>query len=163
LDGQGQVIGITTGIRSTSGGFEGIGFAVPINTAKGVVAEILQRGYVRRPFLGLVGWPLDEDLAEALNLPVDRGILVQRVDPDSAADKAGLRAGTTTVFLRGRFLLIGGDVLLAFDGQDVDTMPALSRLIHEHTIRDQVVLLILRDGRQVETQATLAERPTPDG
>ena len=134
----------------------------PINTAKEVVAELLQRGYVRRPFLGLAGWPLDENLAEALNLPVDHGILVQRVDPGSAAEKAGLRAGTTTVFFRGRFLLVGGDVLLAFDGQDVEAMPALSRLIRGHAIGDQVVLLILRDGRQVEAQAALGERPRPD-
>ncbi len=157
----GQVVGIATSIvPGPSGGSVGLGFAVPINTARQVIDEILAHGYVSRPYLGVIGRPLMAFEATRLGLPVDRGLVVSRVDPGSPADEIGLRAGTGSI--RSTEPATGiGDVIIALDGQPVESMPDLWRVLQEHDVGDEVVLTVLQAGRTVELTARLREQPRP--
>jgi S1-C subfamily serine protease len=110
-------------------------------------------------FLGIVGTTLVPEIAQAMNLSSDQqGVLVIEVQPDSPADRAGLRAGTEELSLQGRTVLIGGDVITGFNGQKVATIEALVDWIQSSQAGDQVTLTILRGGEEIEVQATLAER-----
>ncbi len=160
LNADGEVIGINTAIKSPSGGSVGIGFAIPSNTVREVVRELIQHGYVRRPFLGVEGRPLDPVTARGLGLPVQQGVLVQRVHPGSPAEQAGLRAGkgpVRTIYgeLRGE----EGDIILSLDGHPVRNRDELNRLVVQHHIGDRVTLEILRDGQRMTVEVTLGERP----
>ncbi|MFQ5859767.1 MAG: S1C family serine protease, partial [Anaerolineae bacterium] len=158
----GQVVGIATSILpGRSGGSIGLGFAVPINSAKWVIDEILAQGYVSRPYLGVIGRPLMTFEANRLGLPVDRGLVVLRVDPDSPADEIGLLTGvrSTASFEPNASI---GDVVLALDGHPVESMPDMWHLLQEHDVGDEVVLTVLRAGRELELTAKLQEQPKPD-
>ncbi|RME48822.1 MAG: PDZ domain-containing protein [Chloroflexi bacterium] len=155
----GQVIGINTRIESPSGGSVGLGFAIPSNTVRRVAEEIIARGYVRRPFLGAGGRPVDATLAHDLGLPVEYGLLVQEVYPGSPAERAGLRAGDGPVQTTYGSVQGGADVILALDGQPVRNQSDLNELVAQHDVGDKVKLDILRNGRQVTIEATLTERP----
>ncbi|MFQ5343808.1 MAG: S1C family serine protease [Anaerolineae bacterium] len=158
----GQVVGITTAIvPGPSGGSVGLGFAVPINTARRIIHEMLVRGYVSRPYLGVIGRPLMAFEATRLGLPVNRGLVVSRVDPGSPADEIGLRAGTGSI--RAIEPNIGiDDVIVALDGQPVESMPELWRLLQQHAVGDEVVLTVLHAGRELKLTAELQEQPRPD-
>jgi S1-C subfamily serine protease len=120
LNARGQVIGVNTQIETGSGtsatGNVGIGFAVPSNTVKDVVAQILRTGRVDHAYLGISGTALTKDVAETYNLPVKTGVLVQSVTNDSGADKAGLEGGTTEVVVAGQTYVLGGDIIVAYEG-----------------------------------------------
>jgi S1-C subfamily serine protease len=150
LDSEGRVIGINTAIFTPSGGNIGIGFAIPINTAKRVVVDILAHGYVVYAYLGAETQTLTSVLARALELPVERGALVVRVARGSPAARAGLLGGTRQVVIGNAIVIIGGDVVTAADGQAITGSEDLRRLIRRHQPGDRVKLEILRMSRQGE-------------
>lgn len=155
----GQVIGINTRIESPSGGSVGLGFATPSNIALKVAQEIMTYGYVRRPFLGAGGRPIDSALAQDLNLSVDQGLLVQEIHPESPAAKIGLDAGDGSTQTRYGEVQKGADVILSVNGQPVSNQSQLNRLIAQYNIGDTVQLTILRDGKEQTVNTTLTERP----
>ncbi len=162
LNIQGEVVGITTSIFTTSGGFEGLGFAVPINTARAVAEELGRRGYIRRPFLGISGLDLTPQLARRLSLPVEQGVLVQMIHRGSAADEAGLRPGNQVFDTPIGRIVLGGDVLVAVDGSPVASMAEANRITERHGIGDQIGLEVLRNGQRLILSGELGERPPPE-
>jgi S1-C subfamily serine protease len=159
LNGQGQVIGINTRIESPSRGSVGLGFAIPSTTASQVAEEIIQRGYVRRPFLGVAGQPLTAQQAAQLGLPVSYGLTVKEVQPDSPADRLGLHPAATDSQAGSADSSQGGDIILAVDGQQVRSLEDLNREISRRQIGEQVELRIWRNGQEVSLSTTLVERP----
>ena len=162
LNAEGEVIGITTAIFSTGGGFEGIGFAVPINTAKAVAEELRDHGYVRRPFLGISGLDLTPQLSQRLELLVDGGILIQLVHEDSAAAKADIRAGDQVIETPIGTIVLGGDVLVAIDGEPVSSMAEANRLVQSHEIGERISFEIVRGTEHLLVFGTLGEQPRPE-
>lgn len=159
LNTDGRVIGINTRIQSPSRGSVGVGFAVPSETALQVAREIIERGYVRRPFLGAAGRSLNPQLAQQLGLPVDQGVLVQKVHPESPAAQLNLDAGKESARTQFGNVNKGADVILSVDGQRVESQEELNRLVAEQEVGDRVQLEVLRDGERATLNTTLAERP----
>jgi len=158
LDSAGRVIGITSLIFSPTGASIGIGFAIPINSVKLILNDLLREGRVRRPVLGVSGYPLDAALAEALRLPVDYGVLVDEVVPGSAADEAGIRGGDRVVVVGLYQITIGGDVIVALDGQRVESPLDVTRALYRKRPGDKVEIKFYRGERQRTVTATLKER-----
>src|SRR5689334_20629074 len=121
MNWHGEVIGINTMILSNVGQNAGIGFAIPINTAKAVLNDLVTLGRVRRPALGVATIPVGPELAEQIGLPVDFGLLIVKVSPGGAADRAGLRGGTERAYLGNTPIMLGGDLIVAIDGQKVES------------------------------------------
>src|SRR5262249_49803085 len=121
LNSHGEVIGINTMIASNPNVNQsaGIGFAIPVNTAKAVLNDLTTLGHVRRPALGVVTIPISPDLADQLGLAADYGLLIVAVAPGGAADRAGLRGGSERAYLGNEPIMIGGDLIVAIEGQDV--------------------------------------------
>jgi serine protease Do len=140
----GQVIGINTAIYSPSGGSIGIGFSIPANMAKNIVAQIHDYGHPRRGWLGVKIQQVTPDIAESLGLKDASGALVAGVNDGGPADKAKLR---------------NGDIILKFNGQDVKDMHALPRIVADSEVGKQVPLVLWRDGKEMTLDATLAEKP----
>lgn len=159
INAQGRVIGVNEQIATRTGGFTGLGFAVPINTVKDVMKQLLAGGGVRRGFLGVEGHSITPSIAEALRLPVKQGVLVARVLAGSAAETAGLRGGGATVEVQGSSYVVGGDVITRFDGQALADMEDLSAAVAARRPGDQVRLTIIRDGSERVVAVTLGERP----
>jgi S1-C subfamily serine protease len=161
LDGLGRVIGINSQIETGGGGRGnvGIGFAVPINTAKKILPELQKSGKVDRGFLGISARSVDGSLKD-LNLPVPDGALVETVVPGSPAAKAGIRGGGIAASLNGKELKLGGDIVTAVDGRRVRTQDDLTNLISGKKKGDKVTLTVVRQGKQQQIDVTLAERPT---
>ncbi len=157
LNSQGQVIGINSAIFSPSGTTAGIGFAIPINTAKRVADELITQGRVRRAVMGIEGRAIWPDLAEALSLPVQQGLLVERVVPNGPAAKAGVRGGTRSVLAGLQELRIGGDVLIAINGKAVTNQNDLNLMLNRSQPGDTVTLTLLRDGKRISLPVTLGE------
>jgi S1-C subfamily serine protease len=161
IDAAGRVIGINSQIESGGGsqGNVGIGFAVPINTAKEVSQQLIADGEVQHAYLGISGTDLNSDIAQALNLDVDSGALVQSVVPGSPAAKAGIQAGDATTTLDGQRLKSGGDVIVAADGTPVHTMSDVIAAVDAKQPGDDLQLTVLRGGQQHDVTVQLAERP----
>ncbi len=159
LNVNGQVIGVNTAIFSTSRGSQGIGFAIPSNTVQHVVGILMRKGYVSRPYLGIVGVPLDDRVASALGVSISRGVLIQGVRDGSGADEAGLRAGDRSIFTPAGLLSAGGDVILAIDGIDVETMNDISRIVSEHEVGTYVKVSIWRNDQVLTVAVPLYEAP----
>jgi S1-C subfamily serine protease len=160
LDAAGRVIGINSQIESGgSQGNVGIGFAVPINTAKQISQQLIANGQVKHAFLGISGTDLTSDVANALNLNVDQGAIVQSVVPDSPAAKAGIEAGNATVTVNGQRIKAGGDVIVAADGKPVDSMSDVIAAVDTKQPGDDLQLTLLRSGDQRDVTVQLAERP----
>jgi len=157
LDSEGRVIGINTAIFTPSGGNIGIGFAIPINTAKRVMADILARGYVVYAYLGAEAQTLTPVLARALELPVERGALVVRVVRGSPAARAGLQGGMRQVVIGNAIVTIGGDVVTSADGQAIRDSEDLRRLIRKRQPGDRMKLEVLRLNRQGESKRSEVE------
>ncbi len=158
LDSHGRVIGINTAIFAPTGTTAGIGFAIPIHTAKQIADDIIQEGRVRRAFLGVDTTALFPGLAEALGLPVEEGLLVERVVPGSPAARAGLRGGTEAVIAGMRRILLGGDVLVAFDGEPITNQLDMNRFLNRKRPGDKVRLTIFRRRQKLEVDVILGER-----
>ena len=165
LDSQGLVIGITTAMRSDSGVFQGVGFAVPADTIWRVVPELIEGGRVDYSWMGISVAPEDggfgvAGLGDALGLPVERGVLLRGVTEGSPADRAGLRGGQTVVDVRGRAVCAGGDLIVAINGYYIRNLDdLLSYLVLNTRPGDAVELLAIRGKTTFETSLTLQSRP----
>jgi len=158
LNSAGQVIGVNSVILSPSGGNIGIGFAIPVNTLKFILNDLIREGRVRRPWLGISGQEITPDLAEALELPVGRGVLVAETARGGPADRAGLRGGNRVAVVGRYRFLVGGDVITAIDGQAVESALDINRILYKKRPGETVEVTYYR-GRQKRTlQVALAER-----
>jgi S1-C subfamily serine protease len=158
LNSHGEVIGINTAIYTPSGTTAGIGFAIPINTARRVAEDLITQGRVRRASLGIEGRAIWPGLAQALNLPVEEGILVERVVPDGPAAQAGIRGGTRTVLAGLQELRLGGDVLSGVDGKKISSQMDLNLILNRKRPGDRIALTIFRGSQKMDVPVTLGER-----
>ncbi|MGH2952063.1 MAG: S1C family serine protease, partial [Solirubrobacterales bacterium] len=159
LDAAGRVIGVNSQIESRSGGNVGIGFAVPINTAREVAGQLSDDGEVEHAFLGISGADLTPEIAEVLNLDLDGGAIVQAVVSGSPADEAGIEAGDAEVTVDGQPLRAGGDVIVAAAGEPVETMSDVIAAVDSKRPGDEVELTVLRDGEERTVTVELGDRP----
>ena len=158
LDSHGNVIGINTAIFGQQGSI-GIGCAMPINRAKSMLEEFQQRGHISRPSLGIRTVYVAGDLAGMLELPSQGGLLIQTVERGSAAEGAGLRGPSKMVIVGGFQLGIGGDLILAADGQNIEDNNTLPRLLNRKRGVDMLELTIYRNGQTQKAQVKLGEAP----
>jgi S1-C subfamily serine protease len=163
LNSKGQVIGINTLIASQVGQSAGIGFAIPINAAKAVINDLVQYGRVRRPSLGIRWLPVDPELAQEIGLPADNGILIVSVLPGGAAAKAGLRGGTQRADLGNTPILLGGDLIVAIDGQTIADQQDLAHAMNTHKTGDTVTVTVFRGKQKMDVKVTLQEARTGRG
>jgi S1-C subfamily serine protease len=163
LNTAGEMIGINTSIFTTSGGNIGIGFAVPVNTVRRVVNDLLKEGRVVRPWMGVEGYEITEDLSSALDLPVTSGILVAKVYRGSSADAAGIRGATDIAILYNERILIGGDVITRLEGKPIGSMDDLRLALEGRKPGETIRLTIYRGKHQTELDVPLAEAPRQRG
>lgn len=159
LNSDGEMIGINTVIFSPSGGNVGIGFAIPINTAKKNLAELLTKGYVAYAWLGIDTQTLIPEFAEALSLPVKRGALIARVARGGPAFQAGIRGGTERVEVGNAILIVGGDILVGIDGQPVESTENFRHIMKAKKPGEKVRLTVWRGRQKKEIDVKLGERP----
>ncbi len=163
LNAAGEVIGVNSQI-STGGdddvGDDGIGFAVPSNTVRNVVAQLVEKGRVDRAHIGIGGTTVTPELARLFGLPVDTGVLIERVGAASPASKAELRGGTTDVVLAGESYTLGGDVIVAIDGKRVASLSQFRDVLARHKPGDTLRLELYRGSRQISVPVLLARQPT---
>ena len=157
LNWHGEVIGINTMIASSVGQSAGIGFAIPINTAKAVLNDLVTLGRVRRPALGVRTIPVDPDLADQLGLAADYGLLIVQVVPGGAADRAGLHGGNERAYLGNVPIAIGGDLIVAIDGERVEDQQDLAQIMNKHRAGDAVHVTIYRGKKKLQVEVTLGE------
>jgi S1-C subfamily serine protease len=158
LDGRGRVVGINSQIATAGGnGNIGIGFAVPINTAKKIADQLKSKGSVQHAYLGITGISITSTMSQSLNLPTDQGVLIQAVTGPSK--KAGVKGGDTQVSLGGSDLVLGGDVLTAIDGKKVKSMDDVIANIDKKKPDDKVTLDLLRGQKHRTATVTLGNRP----
>jgi S1-C subfamily serine protease len=157
INGHGEVIGINTMILSSVGQNAGIGFAIPINTAKAVLNDLMTLGRVRRPALGVQTIPITPELADEIGLPVDYGLLIVRVTPGGSADQAGLRAGTERAYLGNTAIMLGGDLIVAIDDQKVQDEEDLSQMMNNHRAGDTVKITFYRNKKKMDVSVSLGE------
>lgn len=158
LNVQGQVIGINSMILT--GGVEqsaGIGFAIPINTAKAVLDDLVHLGRVRRPEIGVQTIPIGPDLADQMGLAADSGLLIVQVVPGSAAERAGLHAGTERAYLGNAPITLGGDLIVAIDGQQIEDQQDLSHVMQNHRAGDTVTVTVYRGKKRLDIKVVLGE------
>jgi S1-C subfamily serine protease len=157
LNWHGEVIGINTMIASNVGQSAGIGFAIPVNTAKAVLNDLVTLGRVRRPALGVRTIPITPELADQMGLAADNGLLIVQVVPGGAADRAGLHGGTERAYLGNIPIMVGGDLIVAIDGQDVQDQQDLSQVMNSHRAGDTVRLTIYRGKKKMDVSVVLGE------
>ena len=157
LNMHGEVIGINTMIASNTGQSAGIGFAIPINTAKAVINDLLTLGRIRRLALGVSTIPIDPQLADQMGLAADYGLLILQVVPGGAADNAGLRGGNERAFLGNTPIMLGGDLIVAIDGKKVEDQQELAEVMNNHRAGDSVRVTIYRGKRKMDVPVTLGE------
>jgi S1-C subfamily serine protease len=159
LNSEGEIIGINSAIISPSGGSVGIGFAIPVNTAKRVVPELLAKGYVTYPWIGATIQTLIPEIAKYLKIKVERGAMIAAVEKGGPADKAGLKGGNQRVQVGNMIAIVGGDIVVKADQHDVKTNDELIRYIREKKPGDTILLNVFRKGKFEEVKVTLGERP----
>ncbi len=158
LNSRGEVIGITTLIASNgSDQSAGIGFAIPINTAKAVLDDFAKYGRVRRPSLDIVTLPIGPDIAEQIGLPADYGILIERALPGGAAEKAGLHGGNQRLYQGNTPVMLGGDLIVAIDGQEIESPQDLAAALNLHRAGDVVTVTLFRGQRKMNVKVTLGD------
>jgi S1-C subfamily serine protease len=158
LNSRGEVIGINTMIASNGAEqSSGIGFAIPINTAKAALADLTRYGHVKRPTLGISSYPIGPDLAEQMGLAADYGVLIQKVIPGGAAEKAGLKGGTQQAYLGNQPIMVGGDLIVAIDGQQVTDPQDINAIMDKHQAGDTVSVTVVRGRRQITVRLVLGE------
>jgi 2-alkenal reductase len=169
LNSEGLVVGVTTAIRTESGVFAGVGFAVPSATVKRVVPQLIENGRVEYPWLGISVGSEDNGfgvagLAETLNLPVEAGVMVRGVTVGSPADNAGVRGGSQVIDVRGEAVCVGGDIIVAINETYVTSMDALTVYLVEQTrVGDTVTLRVVRDQQTFDVPVKLLARPDNSG
>ena len=159
LDSKGKIIGLNTVIISPSGANIGIGFAIPADTIKRIAYELIEKGYVAHPWIGATLFPLLPWLAEELNLKAERGVMILDVVRNGPADRAGLRGGDKLLRIGNSTLPIGGDVIVAFEGETMESSEELVRMIRKKQPGDKVELRVLRENRIKKVPVVLGERP----
>jgi S1-C subfamily serine protease len=161
LDMEGEVIGINSAIFSTTGGFAGVGFAVPSNTIAKVAPILIQTGVFEHPWLGVSGIDMTPEIAEAIGLGEPRGFLVIEAAPGGPADSAGIQGGNTPAQLEGREIVLGGDVILAIDDRDVRKIDDVLGYLQQATeVGETITLTAWREGQIIEIDVTLGARPS---
>jgi S1-C subfamily serine protease len=158
LNSRGEVIGINTMIASNGAEqSSGIGFAIPINTAKAVLADLTRYGKVKRPSLGIVDYAIGPDLASQMGLAVDAGVLVQKVIAGGAAEQAGIRGGTQQAYVGNRPIMLGGDLIVAIDGQEVTDSQDINAIMDKHQAGDTISVTLYRGRKQITLKLILGE------
>jgi len=159
LNSNGDVIGINTAIFSLSGGYQGIGFAIPINLAKKVATQLITSGKVARPWLGISGISITRDLSDGLGLGVKEGVLVVQVVRGGPAYQAELKGGNREVAIGGIRVRLGGDIITAVDEEEISDMKGLVRMLDKREVGQTLTLHILRDGTARQIHVLLSESP----
>jgi len=159
LDSDGAIIGINSAILSPSGGSVGIGFAIPVNTAKRVVPDLLSKGYVTYPWIGANIQSLIPEIAKYRKLKIERGAMIAEVTKGGPADKAGLQGGNQKIQVGNMIVLVGGDIVVKADQHDVKTNDELIHYIREKKPGDTILLKVYRNGNFIDVKVTLGERP----
>jgi S1-C subfamily serine protease len=160
FDARGRVIGINAQIRSTSGNAEGVGFAIPIDTARRALDQLVRTGHVAYAYVGVTTEDVTPGLAKKFGFSVPRGALISKVEPGTPADRAGLHGGTRTVDYNGLAVSLGGDIIIGIDGMRVDGADDVSRAVARLAAGQSVTFTVLRGGTERRlVQVKLAERP----
>jgi S1-C subfamily serine protease len=157
LNWHGEVIGINTMIASGVGQSSGIGFAIPINTAKAVLNDLVTLGRVRRPALAIRTIPITPELADQMGLPADSGLLIIEAVPGGAAERAGLHGGNERAYLGNTPISLGGDLIVAIDGQEVQNEQDLAHSMNSHRAGDTVKVTVYRGKKKMDFTVTLGE------
>jgi S1-C subfamily serine protease len=165
LNSRGEVIGVTTLIANNGADqSSGIGFAIPVNTAKAVIADFAKYGRIRRPSLDISTLAIGPDISEQIGLPADYGVLIQRVLPGGAAEKAGLHGGTQRAgYLGNMVVMSGGDLIIAMDGQEIANTQDLAAAMNSHKADDEVTLTIFRGRRKMDVKVKLSDATSAQG
>jgi S1-C subfamily serine protease len=162
IDTQGRVVGINTAIFSNTGVYSGVGFAIPSDTISKVATSLIQNGSYHHPYIGIIGLSLTPELSKQIGLNQTKGFLITSITKGGPADKAGLRAGSTTTTFNGRDVEVGGDIILKIDTREVlkidDILAYLESLKH---VGDKVHFTILRDNAIKGLDLILGDRPSP--
>jgi S1-C subfamily serine protease len=158
LNSSGEVIGINTMIASNGADqSSGIGFAIPINTAKAVLGDLIRFGRVKRPSLGIDDYAIGPDLASQMGLAADQGVLILRVLPGGAAERAGLHGGNQQAYVGNTPIMLGGDLIVAIDGQEVADPQDINAIMDKHQAGDTISVTILRGKKQMALKLILGE------
>ena len=159
---KGQVVGLNSAIQSETGTFTGIGFAIPSDTVKREIDDLIENGEYSHPWLGISALEVNIALADAIGLEKPQGLLVVNVTSGSPADKAGVRGGSQVTIIDGLEFNLGGDVITEVDGVPVITMADLAVYLERNTKPgDSIELGVIRDGQQLMLMVKLGERPLP--
>jgi S1-C subfamily serine protease len=160
LNARGEVIGVNTQIASAEERVgSGVGFAVPVDTVRAVTAQLIRSGRVEHAFLGVEATPVTRDIAQLFRLP-SNGLLVDAVIPGSAADKAGIRAGTREVIVSGESWRLGGDILVAADGEQLDSEEELREVLSRKRPGQKLALELYRGERRLTLTVVLGKAPS---
>jgi S1-C subfamily serine protease len=157
LNWHGEVIGINTMIASSVGQSAGIGFAIPVNTAKAVVNDLVTLGRVRRPALGVRTIPIDPEIAEELGLAADYGLLIVQAVPGGSADRAGLRGGSERAYLGNTPIMVGGALIVAIGEEKIESQQVLAQVMNRHRAGDTIKVTIFRGKKKLELAVELGE------
>jgi S1-C subfamily serine protease len=165
INAEGEVIGINSQIETggSSSGNVGIGFAIPIDTAKAEIQSLIDNGEVEHAYLGISGGTITPELAQELNLPVKEGVIVQEVVKGGPADKAGVEGSSTQATIEGAEVGLGGDIITEVDGKKVTSMEEIVTLVEEAQPGEDLDLTLLRDGNDKKATVTLGTRPSAVG
>jgi S1-C subfamily serine protease len=160
INAAGEVIGINAQIATGGGGGNvGIGFAIPIDTVRANLEQLKETGEVEHAFIGVIGGTVTPELAKALNLPAEEGVIVQSVTEDGPADKAGIEGGTTSATIDGEEVRLGGDIITEVDGKKIESMDAMIELIQESQPGDKLELTIVSGDEEKTVDVTLGTQP----
>ncbi|MCS7094968.1 MAG: trypsin-like peptidase domain-containing protein [Thaumarchaeota archaeon] len=160
LNTKGEVIGVTTAIETTTGTFAGVGYAIPSSIVKRVVPELIAKGSFSHSYIGISGKEINSMVAQQLGLPFKMGLLIETVSPNSPASAAGLRGGSRSVNIAGESYLVGGDLMVAVNGQPIASLDDLLNYLIENTSPgDRVRFTIYRDGQVRNVEVVLGVRP----
>jgi S1-C subfamily serine protease len=158
LNSRGEVIGINTLIASNGAEqSSGIGFAIPVNTAKAVLGDLTKYGRVRRPSLGIVSLAITQDLADQMQLAAESGVLVQRVVPGGAAERAGIHGGNQQAYLGNQPIMLGGDLIVGIDDKEVTDTSDITAIMDKHQPGDVVTVTVYRGRKKLTVKVALGE------
>ena len=161
IDAEGRVVGINSQIQTGAGGGGnvGIGFAVPIDTARDVANQLIEDGEVEHPYLGVSGGSVTPDMARALNLPVEQGVLVAEVVADGPADRAGIEGGGTEATIEGESVTLGGDIITELDGRRIAGIDELIEIVDAAEPGDEMEVTLIRGDEERTVTVKLGNRP----
>jgi len=158
INSHGEVIGINSAIYTPSGTTAGIGFAIPVNTAKRIAHDLMTEGRVRQAFLGAQTLSVGGWLSEALDLPVQEGLLIEEVTKGGPAAIAGLHGGDRAAQAGMQRIMIGGDVIVAIDGQKIGSQSDMNLVLNRKRPGDTVSVTVYRGGKKLDVPVKLGER-----